>query len=98
MKNYPIQGLATGDVVPLMLGVIFRKFRHREGVLMLNTIHDSLMFDVKKEELVEFILDILEVLQNTHVEFERVFKHPLALKLNAGASYGINWFEMKEVE
>jgi DNA polymerase I-like protein with 3'-5' exonuclease and polymerase domains len=98
LKNYPIQGLATGDIVPMMLGVIFRMFRHREGVKMLNTIHDSLMFDVTKEELVEFILDIQEVLQNTHKYFEETFKHPLALKLNAGASYGINWHEMKEVE
>jgi hypothetical protein len=56
------------------------------------------MFDVTKEELVEFILDIQEVFKDTHKYFEKTFKHPLALKLNAGVSYGINWFEMKEVE
>ena len=98
LKNYPIQGLATGDIVPMMLGVIFRKFKDRQGVLMLNTIHDSLMFDVDGKELVDFILDIQEVLKDTHNYFQTTFKHPLALKLNAGASYGLNWYQMEEVD
>ena len=98
LKNYPIQGLATGDCVPLMLGVIFRMFRHHSGVKMLNTIHDSVLFDVTAEALIEFILDIQEVFQATHTHFEKTFKHPLALKLNAGVSYGINWYQMEEVE
>ena len=98
LKNYKVQGLATGDIVPHMLGIIFRAFRHREGVLLLNTIHDSVLFDVTAEALIEFILDIQEVFQATHTHFETTFKHPLALKLNAGVSYGINWYSMKEVE
>ena len=97
LKNYPIQGLATGDIVPMMLGIIFRKLIGREDVKMVNTIHDSLMFDVRLESVGDFILSILEELKNTHKHFERIFKHPLALKLNAGASYGTNWFDMKEV-
>jgi DNA polymerase I len=97
MKNYPVQGLATGDIVPMMLGVIFKKLRGRDDVLMVNTIHDSLMFDVKQEAVADFILDIQEILKDTHKYFEETFKKPLALKLNAGASYGKNWFEMIEV-
>ena len=98
LKNYPIQGLATGDVVPLMLGVIFRKFKDMEGVKLVNTIHDSVMFDVTKEAAVEFILDIQEVFKDTDKYFREAFKVPLALKLNAGASFGVNWFDMEEIE
>jgi len=97
LKNYPIQGLATGDIVPMMLGVIFRKLIGRDDVKMVNTIHDSILFDVKEESIVDFILDIQEVLLETHTYFEKTFKAPLALKLKAGASYGRNWFNMEEV-
>jgi DNA polymerase I-like protein with 3'-5' exonuclease and polymerase domains len=97
MKNYPIQGLATGDIVPMMLGVIFRKLIGRDDVKMVNTIHDSLMFDVKKESVVNFMLEVTDILKDTHKYFEEIFKKPLALKLNAGASFGTNWFNMEEV-
>mgnify|MGYP003334839747 FL=1 len=97
MKNYPVQGLATGDIVPMMLGVIFDKFKGRGDVKMVNTIHDSLMFDVKAESAADFILEVTDVLKDTHVYFEETFKVPLALKLNAGASFGVNWFDMEEV-
>jgi DNA polymerase-1 len=97
MKNYPVQGLATGDIVPMMLGKIFRKLVGRDDVLMVNTIHDSIMFDVKLSAIGEFLVDIKEILQNTHEFYKETFGHPLALKLNAGASYGVNWYNMKEV-
>ena len=97
LKNYPIQGLATGDIVPMMLGVIFRELKGRDTVKMVNTIHDSLMFDVELDFVPSFIEGITAILKNTHEYFENTFKKPLALKLNAGASVGINWFDMKEI-
>jgi DNA polymerase I-like protein with 3'-5' exonuclease and polymerase domains len=97
LKNYPIQGLATGDIVPMMLGIIFRQLKNRDDVKMVNTIHDSLMFDVELDSVTPFIKEITEVLKLTHSYFEDIFKKPLALKLNAGASVGINWFDMKEI-
>ena len=97
LKNYPVQGLATGDIVPMMLGIIFKALKDRADVKMVNTIHDSLMFDVKLDSVGPFIKEITEILKDTHKYFEEIFKKPLALKLNAGASVGINWFEMKEI-
>jgi DNA polymerase I-like protein with 3'-5' exonuclease and polymerase domains len=97
LKNYPIQGLATGDIVPMMLGVIFHKIKRRNDVAMINTIHDSILFDVESDSIVAFVTEIEEVLENTHKYFVEVFKHPLALKLKAGVSFGRNWFDMKEV-
>ena len=97
LKNYPVQGLATGDIVPTMLGVMFRLLKGRDDVKMVNTIHDSLMFDVRLDAADDFVKGMTELLQNTHVYFENIFEKPLALKLNAGASVGINWFEMKEL-
>jgi DNA polymerase I-like protein with 3'-5' exonuclease and polymerase domains len=97
LKNYPVQGLATGDIVPMMLGIIFRQLLGRDDVKMVNTVHDSLMFDVKSDSADAFITEITTILQCTHMYFEETFKKPLALKLNAGASIGKNWFDMKEL-
>jgi DNA polymerase I-like protein with 3'-5' exonuclease and polymerase domains len=97
LKNYPIQGLATGDIVPMMLGIIFRCLESRDNVKMVNTIHDSLMFDVQASAADGFIKEITAILKDTHKYFEERFKVPLALKLNAGASIGKNWFDMKEL-
>ena len=97
LKNYPIQGLATGDIVPMMLGIIFRALEGRDDVKMVNTIHDSLMFDVAGSAATGFIKEISNILKDTHLYFEERFKVPLALKLNAGVSVGKNWFEMKEL-
>jgi len=36
-------------------------------------------------------------LSRTHEYFLSTFGTPLALKLNAGASVGVNWFNIKEV-
>jgi DNA polymerase I-like protein with 3'-5' exonuclease and polymerase domains len=96
-KNYPVQGLATGDIVPMMLGIMFRQLKSREDVKMVNTIHDSLMFDVQADSADNFIKEMTDLLKNTHNYFEGIFGKPLALKLNAGASVGINWYEMKEL-
>jgi DNA polymerase I len=97
LKNYPIQGLATGDIVPMMLGVIFQRLKGRDDVKMVNTIHDSLMFDVEEKSAVNFLLEITDILKETHTYFKTIFGRPLALKLNAGASYGSNWFNMEEM-
>lgn len=97
LKNYLIQGLATGDIVPCMLGIIFRWLVGRDDVKMINTIHDSILFDVRKDAAVDFIMEVQDKLKDTHKHFQETFKVPLALKLNAGATYGTNWFNMEEV-
>ena len=98
LKNYPVQGLATGDIGPLMLGILFRKFVNQEGIKCVNTIHDSIMFDVKDEVKDQFIKEIMNELGKTHEYFEATFGKPLALKLSAGVSVGKNWYDMKELE
>ena len=98
LKNYPVQGLATGDIVPMMLGVLFRKFRDNPNIKLVNTVHDSILLDVVgNEEYINIIIkEVAHVLNNTHMFYEKTFEKPLALKLSAGCSVGKNWFEMKE--
>jgi hypothetical protein len=49
IKNYPVQGFATGDVMAIYRGLIMRRML-AEGLLRvalpINTVHDSVMFDL----------------------------------------------------
>ena len=51
-KNYPVQGFG-GEVVQTMLGKVFRHFiandRFNGDVVMVNTVHDCMLLDGKKE-------------------------------------------------
>lgn len=98
LKNYPVQGLATGDIVPMMLGILFKTFVGRDGILLVNTVHDSILFDVRDDVLSSMLKEVDKVLSNTHAYYEKTFGIPLALKLTTGCSVGKNWYEMKEVK
>jgi len=97
LKNYPVQGLATGDIVPMMLGILFRKLVKDTGVYLVNTVHDSIMLDVHNTALDEVIKEVRDTLNNTHVYYKQTFGIPLALKLTAGCSVGPNWFSTEKV-
>lgn len=49
IKNYPVQGLATGDIVPIQLGRLYRALlTHKSTIRVVNTVHDSVLLDVHK--------------------------------------------------
>ena len=49
IKNYPVQGFATGDVVPVVLNEMHERLRHMKSCLV-NTVHDSMVVDVHPDE------------------------------------------------
>ena len=58
MKNYPIQGFATADVMAVFRGLVFRRiFKANEQAycLMVNTVHDSVMFDCATDAAVDWL-------------------------------------------
>jgi hypothetical protein len=55
------------------------------------------MFDVRGDSVEFFRKDLISTLRSTDEFFQILFRTPLALKLNAGASVGDNWFNMKEI-
>lgn len=99
IKNYPIQGFATGDIVPHMLGVMYRTLLNsnlREDFLLVNTIHDSILFDCKKEVLDEACKLIYTVMVGTSKEVSDYFGIDMPLPLKCDIEYGHTWFTMNE--
>jgi len=95
--NYPVQGFATGDLVPLACIRAQRIFK-REGLRskLILTVHDSIVVDVYHNEL-PVVCRALSEAMDLHDEilerFDYEFSVPLAIEIEAGP----NWMEMEEV-
>ena len=52
VKNYPVQSLATGDIVPLAVTFVTKALlNHGFTSHVVNTVHDSILIDCAKEEV-----------------------------------------------
>ena len=103
IKNYPIQGTATGDIVPLMLGKLCRTLQglsleERKGILLTNTVHDSVMMDVQHGYLTKAIEIIEEVFGKTSEIVSDTFGIDFDLKLPIEIKIGRSWGEMKKLK
>ena len=104
LKNYPVQGLATGDLVPMMLGVVLHAIKAHPfytGKVHMNlTVHDSILFDVHDTVLRSFLPWICELLEDSPGYMEEVLNCKLfnGLPLKVEASYGPSWHEQEVYE
>lgn len=100
-KNYPVQGLATGDIVPLSVGRLYRAVHarpHLAGkVFLVNTVHDSVMLDCHTDVLDEVMSLARDVMRATPAAFEEAFGTEFDLPLEVGVSQGANWLDQIEV-
>lgn len=92
IKNYPVQGLATGDIVLIMLGRLWRKIiHHRDKFLLINTVHDSIMIDCKLENLDFCVRLVKKELESVPEMMKEVFKIDFNLDVKVDYSYGQSW-------
>lgn len=102
LKNYMVQGGATGDKVPLCLGKLFRVLRNhptlKDKCLLINTVHDSVLFDVHKDVLFEALKLIKETMERTPEFYEQAFVYKMPLPLLVEVSCGPNWLDQHEVK
>lgn len=98
VKNYPVQSL-TGDVVKLLMGIVFYKaIHHRDKFLTVNMVHDSLVFDCRKE-FVDFTCNLInDSLQLVKPLLKDKFKIDFNVPLRLEFKQGTSWGEMTEFE
>lgn len=102
LKNYPVQGGATGDMVPLILGILQRRLEE-EGLhgkcLLINTVHDSILVDCKEREVYNVISVVKDVMENSP-KYVKGFLDPTFPfdTMRIGVSMGLNWQDMEEME
>jgi DNA polymerase I-like protein with 3'-5' exonuclease and polymerase domains len=101
LKNYPVQGFATGDVVPHMVGYIVEKLAgapYADQALPIMTVHDSILFDVHEDVVDKFVNQCYNALKNTTKIVNDYFNIDLPIVLDVGCKVGLNWLDMKEID
>ena len=98
IKNYPVQGFATADIVPLAC-INIHKLMQEQKVksLLVNTVHDSIVADVYpgEEDVMSKIFkqgtaDVIPALkQYYNIDFN--------VPLDTELKIGYDWLNMKEV-
>lgn len=103
VKNYPVQGFATADIVLIMLGKLYRKLcSERTKCLLVNTVHDSVVIDCRPEHLTtvkkcaKLVLeDVKSVLKEN---FNIDFNVPLKVEIKSGYRWGENRNDNRRTE
>lgn len=94
IKNYPIQGGATGDIVPMMIGKVNRwivESGYTKNIKLIATVHDSIVLDVERDFLAVTCSTVKTILESAPEEYERNFGVRFDMKLPVEVDYGSNW-------
>jgi DNA polymerase I-like protein with 3'-5' exonuclease and polymerase domains len=99
LKNWPIQGYATGDIVPMMLGVLHNHFKIYDSISkLILTVHDSILFDCRSEKNASLVGQVAkDVLESAPSYLKEMFGIDFPCKLKVGVSIGKTWGDMKEI-
>ena len=96
IKNYPVQGFATGDVVPVVLNEMHERLRHMKSCLV-NTVHDSMVVDVHPDEK-DLVLSMVWTMNQ---DLNKIIEETYGIKMNVPmlleAKIGENWLDTVDV-
>jgi DNA polymerase I-like protein with 3'-5' exonuclease and polymerase domains len=98
IKNYPVQGFATADIVPLACINIYKLMQEQKvKSLLVNTVHDSIVADIYpgEEDVMSKIFkqgtaDVIPALK-------QYYKIDFNVPLDTDLKIGNDWLNMKEV-
>jgi DNA polymerase I-like protein with 3'-5' exonuclease and polymerase domains len=93
IKNYIVQGFATGSIVPVMVGKFWREkaLLNRDKYLLINTIHDSVLLDCKLEFIENAKKDLL-ILEEVGILSKQVFDYEFKVPIKIDIKIGNTWF------
>ena len=96
IKNYPVQGFATGDVVPVVIVALEKALMPYQSCLV-NTVHDSAVIDVHPDER-DVVIQVIENMNNNLVALiEEAYGITMNVPLLLEAKIGKNWLDVKDV-
>ena len=100
MKNYLVQGFATADIVPMVLGKLLRSSsRWGNGGLLVATIHDSVVFDVvHKKNVLSLYRVVKEIMEDAPRYLKEDFGINFDLPLRAEGEFGTDWGNMSSID
>lgn len=99
--NYPIQALATAEIIPVALVYLWHRLRERnleDRVRIVNTVHDSAPCEVHPSAVGEFTALVKQCFTTDVYNYlERVYRMDFRVPLGCGIKIGEHWSEGEEV-
>ena len=95
--NYPVQSVATAEIVPLGVILLFNKLKEK-GLqsVVINTVHDSVLIDTHPDEI-DIVKDIgPQCLLDAQEEAKKRFGLPDYIPLEVEMSCGNNWMDQQD--
>jgi DNA polymerase-1 len=98
IKNYPVQGFATGDIVPIVLLEIEKRLNNDKlKSVLVNTVHDSVVLDVHPAEEGS----VLGIIKDVNDNLKRIIEQHYDIEVNVPmlleSKIGDNWLDVKDV-
>jgi DNA polymerase-1 len=97
--NYPVQGFATADLLPIALVLLTKLVREAElQSVICNTVHDSIVMDVHPDEK-QTCINLMKHAMLA-LPFETVRRYGITYDMPVGIELkiGKNWLDLEEVE
>ena len=96
IKNYPVQGFATGDIVPIVLNELHELLQPYNSVVV-NSVHDSMVVDIHPDEEQQ-VIDIIELLNNDiNALVKKTYNVEMNVPLLLEAKIGSNWLDTVDI-
>ena len=96
IKNYPVQGFATGCIVPVVL-MKFEKALDSLQSCLVNTVHDSIVIDIHPDEVDKVKATVNTINSNLHDIIYDYYAIDFNVPLLLEAKIGDNWLDTKDV-
>jgi len=99
IKNYPVQGFATADIVPLACINIYKLMKEKEvKSLLVNTVHDSIVADVYPGEEDVMSKIFKQGTADVIPSLKKYYKINFNVPLDTETKIGINWLQMEDIK
>ena len=96
IKNYPVQGFATGDIVPVVL-LEFERLLEPLHSCLVNTVHDSMVVDVHPDEVKKVLTIVDTINSNLNCVIKDAYDVEMNVPLLLEAKIGKNWLDTVDV-
>ena len=98
IKNYPVQGFATADIVPLTCIEVYKLMKEKNmKSVLINTVHDSIVVDIFPTEE-EDIIDIFTKGANRVIPaLKERYNINFNIPLDTEMKIGYDWLNLNEV-
>ena len=98
IKNYPVQGFATADLLPLALVILYDIIsKNNLKSVICNTVHDSIILDVHPDEKDECINYLREAMLSIRDECKKRYNIDYDMPIDIELKIGKNWLELEEI-